>query len=68
MAPALVEDPLRIREPVTAKANVKESFNKEFVIGGQGYDKSSETQGTATQPAASYPDYLPVWDNEKGVK
>lgn len=69
MAPALV-DPLPIREqPSAAKANIKENFNKEFFIGGrEAFDNESETKGTAAQPPASYPNYLPVWDNEKGVK
>ncbi|OKL57821.1 hypothetical protein UA08_07282 [Talaromyces atroroseus] len=69
MAPALVEA-LPIREPAATKAdNIKENFNKEFFNDGRkGFNSIAETQGTAAQPPASYPNYLPVWDNEKGVK
>lgn len=69
MAPALVEDPLPVRETEAVKSNIKEDFNKEFFIGGKdAFDKKAELEGTTAQPAASYPNYLPVWDNEKGVK
>jgi sulfonate dioxygenase len=69
MAPALVEEALPIREAAAAKTSIKESFNKEFLVGGrEGFNKAAETEGTAAQPPATYPNYLPVWDNEKGVK
>jgi sulfonate dioxygenase len=67
MAPALVDTPTS--EPVSTKAptNSKyaESFNKEFFIGYEnGYDPNTEAKGTTKQPPATYPNYLPVWDNE----
>ncbi|EXJ81052.1 taurine dioxygenase [Capronia epimyces CBS 606.96] len=32
------------------------------------FDKENELKGTANFAAATYPHYLPVWDNEKGEK
>jgi len=63
MAPGLIETethslPLRAEVP----APVKEAFN----YGPKAYREDRELNGTAAQPAASYPNYLPVWDNEKG--
>jgi sulfonate dioxygenase len=67
MAPSLVET-LPVREAAPTK-KVSEGYNKEFFIGvSAAYDHKDETEGTKTQPPASYPNYLPVWDNEKGVK
>jgi sulfonate dioxygenase len=67
MAPALV-DPLPIRE-TSEKPKFTEGFNKEaFISVSTSYDNEAETKGTASQPPATYPNYLPVWDNEKGVK
>lgn len=38
---------------------------KEVFIGGpQAYSKSAEEEGTKHQPAARYPNYLPIWDPE----
>lgn len=68
MAPALVED-IPIRESVAQKANIKEGFNKELFQGGnKDFDNTIELKGSGKQPPATYPNYLPVWDNEKGVK
>jgi sulfonate dioxygenase len=67
MAPALV-DPLPIRE-TPEKPKLIEGFNKEaFISVSTAYDNDAELNGTASQPPATYPNYLPVWDNEKGVK
>jgi len=35
-----------------------------FGRGQAGYDHAAETKGTEKHAAASYPHYLPVWDNE----
>lgn len=63
MAPGPVNVPQQ--EPtsvVTPKALVGP---KEVFIGGpQAYSKTTEEKGTANQPAAKYPNYLPVWDAE----
>lgn len=67
MAPALV-DSLPVRE-APEKPKYTEGFNKEaFISVSTSYDNEAELKGTASQPPATYPNYLPVWDNEKGVK
>lgn len=39
---------------------------KEAYIGGpKVYDAEKETKGSAEQPAAKYPNYLPTWDANK---
>ncbi|KAI4210571.1 MAG: hypothetical protein LQ351_006549 [Letrouitia transgressa] len=61
MAPGLTEP-----QPQVAPA-ASESLKgpKELFIGGpKGYSKTGEENGTETQPAASHPNYLPVWDAE----
>jgi sulfonate dioxygenase len=67
MAPALVDTPTP--QPVSTKAptnsKISEGFNKEFFIGYESaYDHKDEVKGTGKQPPATYPNYLPVWDNE----
>ena len=32
------------------------------------YDKDAELKGVGQFAGASYPHYLPTWENEKGVK
>jgi hypothetical protein len=37
-----------------------------FVTGPKAFNPAAELKGEGTnQPPASYPNYLPVWDNEK---
>jgi sulfonate dioxygenase len=62
MAPSLVETVT----PVAAvpSKNVPTGDYKEAAFGGpKAYNQENETKGTTNQPAASYPNYLPVWDN-----
>lgn len=58
-------------EIVEPKPAPKSSFPKSlagpkeaFIGGPQAYNKTAEENGTESQPAASYPNYLPVWDAE----
>ncbi|KAL1961792.1 hypothetical protein VTN77DRAFT_1042 [Rasamsonia byssochlamydoides] len=63
MAPSLVETlPLRAATP--SKTKVTEGFNKEFVGLSNTYDQKDEINGTEKHAPASFPHYLPVWDNE----
>lgn len=75
MAPSLVETetrtttvPVRTVPAVSGTGSGLKTdggFNKESVIAyGEGYKQEGELQGTAKQPPASFPHYLPVWDNE----
>jgi sulfonate dioxygenase len=67
MAPALVETRQEnsfnpaFREPVSGVGQYKEAY-----IGGpKAFKKEVEEKGSDTQPAATYPKYLPVWDPNK---
>lgn len=66
MAPSLVEEtPLSLRAAPKTTLKTDAGFNKENVIGyGEAYKHENELKGTEKQPPASFPNYLPVWDNE----
>ncbi|BDD63506.1 hypothetical protein MAP00_008385 [Monascus purpureus] len=74
MAPSLVESetsaqsiPLRAPPPVEQTLKDDAGFNKEQSIGyAEKFRLQDELKGTAKQPPASFPHYLPVWDNETG--
>ncbi|KAJ9293097.1 hypothetical protein DTO271G3_8041 [Paecilomyces variotii] len=64
MAPSAVET-LPVRAAPTSKAKLDASWNKEGLIGyGEAYVHDKEVKGTEKQAPASFPNYLPVWDNE----
>lgn len=64
MAPSLVDN-VALRAAPVAKLKTDAGFNKENVIGyGETYEHENEIKGTAKQPPAAFPNYLPVWDNE----
>lgn len=64
MAPSAVET-LPVRAAPASKAKHDASWNKEGLIGyGEAYVHEKEIKGTETQAPASFPNYLPVWDNE----
>jgi hypothetical protein len=63
MAPALVEDVVQ-HEVVGYKSGVGQY--KEAAFGGpKVFQKDLELRGTEKHAPARYPNYLPVWDNEK---
>lgn len=63
MAPGVVD--ASQPEPTPASALKELVGPKESFIGGpQAYSKAGEEQGTKSQPAAKYPQYLPIWDSE----
>ena len=63
MAPSITEN-VSLQAP-TASAPLKTDagHNKENLIGYK-YLKEAELRGTNKLPPASFPHYLPVWDNE----
>lgn len=64
MAPSLV-DTVRVSAAPVNTLKTDAGTNKENLIGYQeAYSHDSETKGTPKQPPASFPNYLPVWDNE----
>jgi hypothetical protein len=63
MAPALVEEVVQ-HEVVGYKSGVGQY--KEAAFGGpKVFQKDLELRGTEKHAPARYPNYLPVWDNEK---
>jgi sulfonate dioxygenase len=63
MAPGLTET-VALRAPTVASPlKADAGHNKENLIGYK-YEKEREIKGTDKLPPASYPNYLPVWDNE----
>lgn len=64
MAPSVTET-LTFRTPAVSKLNVDAGSNKEdLTFNGETYSHETEIRGTEKQPPASFPNYLPVWDNE----
>ncbi|RAH66946.1 TauD/TfdA dioxygenase family protein [Aspergillus aculeatinus CBS 121060] len=66
MAPSITETPtLSLRAKPVSALKTDSGFNKENSIGyAEVYKHDDEVQGTEKQPPASFPNYLPVWDNE----
>ncbi|KAL6710865.1 hypothetical protein ACN47E_007922 [Coniothyrium glycines] len=66
MAPALVE---AVTEQTTVGYKSGVGQYKEAAFGGpKVFKKDLELRGTDKHAPARYPNYLPVWDNEKGTK
>lgn len=64
MAPSLTET-VALRQAPKTVLKTDAGFNKENLIGyGEAYQHENELKGTTKQPPASFPNYLPVWDNE----
>ena len=65
MAPSITETvPIRT-QPLPSKLNTDAGYNKEDLSGyARTYTHETEINGTQKQPPASFPNYLPVWDNE----
>ena len=41
-------------------------YKEVYISGPAAFKQEVELQGSTSQPAARYPHYLPVWDNEDG--
>jgi sulfonate dioxygenase len=66
MAPALVEE---VTQHTTLDYKSGVGAYKEAAPGGpKVFKKELELRGTEKHAPAKYPNYLPTWDNEKGVK
>jgi hypothetical protein len=66
MAPSLIEvEAPASQTTAPIKAISRSEYKEAFITGPKAYNSEAETKGTAKQPAASHPSYLPVWDNEK---
>jgi hypothetical protein len=63
MAPSLTETVALRAPPVAISLKSDGGHNKENLIGYK-CEKDVEIKGTDKVPPVSYPEYLPVWDNE----
>lgn len=64
MAPSITETVSLHSAPKTS-LRTDAGYNKENGVGyRETYQHDNEIKGTAKQPPASFPNYLPVWDNE----
>lgn len=73
MAPSVTVVATEAPEVSKIKASAKsqpssvsaDSYRVPFTNGPAAYRREIETKGSAEHPPASFPAYLPVWDNEK---
>ncbi|TID16965.1 TauD-domain-containing protein [Venturia nashicola] len=66
MAPALLETPnLDSVNPESKQVSGVGQYKEAFIGGPQAFKRDVELRGSATQPAAKYPHYLPVWNPDK---
>lgn len=63
MAPSVTETVTVQAPAATLPVKMEDGHNKENFI-GYTCEMEREINGTAKLPPASYPHYLPVWDNE----
>jgi sulfonate dioxygenase len=67
MAPGLVETQTEAPAPAVP-VRQDNGYKEAFAYGGpKAYKHEQELTGTATQPPASYPAYLPTWPDKKSV-
>lgn len=62
MAPSLTET-VSLSAPTLQVSKTDAGHNKESLTGYK-IETEAEISGTTEQPPASFPNYLPVWDNE----
>lgn len=66
MAPALVETAsFPSLDPAFREVSGVGQYKEAYIGGPRAFKKDVETQGSDTQPAARYTNYLPIWDPEK---
>jgi sulfonate dioxygenase len=68
MAPALVETASQLGatfDPAFRQVSGVGQYKEAYIGGPKAFKKEVEEKGSETQPPATYPNYLPVWDREK---
>ena len=61
MAPGLVEPQ---QAPIADRPKGLVGPKEAFTGGPKVFNKKAEEEGTETQPPATHPNYLPIWDAE----
>jgi len=66
MAPALVETPHQgTFNPISKEVSGVGQYKEAYIGGPKAFKRDVELRGSSTQPAARYPNYLPVWNPDK---
>jgi len=68
MAPALVETASQLGatfDPAFRQVSGVGQYKEAYIGGPKAFKKEVEEKGSETQPPATYPNYLPIWDREK---
>ncbi|KAF2435857.1 TauD-domain-containing protein [Tothia fuscella] len=65
MAPALVETQHAAFNPAFREVSGVGQYKEAYIGGPKAFKKDVEEKGSETQPAATYPLYLPIWDPEE---
>lgn len=66
MAPALIEISSQDSvNPESKQVSGVGQYKEAFIGGPKAFKRDVELRGSATQPAAKYPQYLPIWNPEK---
>lgn len=67
MAPALVESQTidATFNPAFREVSGVGNYKEAYIGGPKAFSREIEEKGSESQPAASYPNYLPVWDPKK---
>jgi sulfonate dioxygenase len=69
MAPALVETPSQDSfNPISKEVSGVGQYKEAYIGGPKAFQKDVELRGSSTQPAARYPNYLPVWNPDKSER
>jgi hypothetical protein len=68
MAPALIDIPQDTgAERIYVKTQLQDGYKEAFAQGPKTTNYDNELKGVGKHPPAKYPNYLPVWDNEKDI-
>jgi hypothetical protein len=65
MAPALVDTTRASLDPAFREVSGVGNYKEAYIGGPKAFKKEVEEKGSETQPAATYPNYLPIWDQNK---
>lgn len=68
MAPSLIQPISLVADTVSGKASDPPGVKEVFSNGPAQFNSEGELKGVGHFAPASYPDYLPTWNNEQGQK
>ena len=68
MAPALVETQQSTFDLTFREVSGVGQYKEAYIGGPKAFKKEVEEKGSDSQPAASFPNYLPVWNPNKRIE